>query len=207
MENVQALQSLLAVVETKVNATEAALAELHNRQRVLEQMLAEEIGNVPANVPATPRGDRSETATVTFPPSEPSVHPSTPEQRRTLGRRVLGKTELVERVLSEADRPLGPTEIMARLEAVGLPQRDTEAVRGALAWLKRKGSAKTLARSQWVLVGGRVDQRLSQEAPSPEEPGDEAFPPEAERPVTTVSSVRGEESPGGADSEQVEVGR
>jgi hypothetical protein len=198
MENVRALQSLLAGVKAKVNATEAILADLHNRQSVLEQMLAEEIGDAPPidTINMYQFGDSISGDKVVV------HHPSAPEQWK-----LLGKTEAVERVLSEADQPLGPTEIMERLEAVGLPQRDTEAVRGALAWLKRKGTAKTLARSQWVLAGGRVDQRLSQEPPSPEEPGDEAFPPEAERPVTTVSSVRGEESPGGADLEQVEVGR
>jgi hypothetical protein len=201
-ENVRALQSLLAGVKAKVNATEAILADLHNRQSVLEQMLAEEMRGAPPidTINMHQFGDVSGDSV-----SGDKVevhHPSAPVQWK-----LVGKTEAVERVLSEADQPLGPTEIMERLEAVGLPQRDTEAVRGALAWMKRKGSAKALARSRWVLVGGRVDQRLSQEAPSPEEPGDEAFPPEAERPVTTVSPVRGEESPGGADSEQVEVGR
>jgi hypothetical protein len=182
-EHEQALRSLLAGVKAKVDSAEAVLADLHNRQRVLEQMLVEEMGSAPARVLDTPRDDTPGTADVTL-PSGGRMHFLTADE----AWKVIGKTGAVKRVLSEADRPLGPTDIVDRLKSVGLPQKDTEAVRGALAWLKKKGVAKALGRSQWVLVEGSVDRRLRQEAPRTSSSEDSVAPESSDEETPTTEA-------------------
>jgi hypothetical protein len=129
----------------------AELADLHVERRGLELALARLAGT------AEYGGSIAQLQQIT---SEPESIPLEEEWR------MLGKTDAVKRVLAEATKPLSPSEIVVTLKSVGLPQGDSESVRGALAYLKRKGKANFISRSQWILIDGAVHRRLQREEPA-----------------------------------------
>lgn len=145
-----ALRELLAETASRVAKKEAELAELRVEQRGLELAYSRLNAGDDWSV-AESRPVNSESAAL------PRTSPVSLEEWQKLG-----KTERVERILERATKPLGPAEIVDILNSVGLPQKDSETVRGALAYLKRRGKATFLNRSQWVLVDGAVHQRHQQ---------------------------------------------
>jgi len=146
------LRALLADVSIRAAEVEAQLADLHVERRGLElslaRLTAEGVEDDRSVEARQARGDHA---------ALPSTR-QVPEEWQSLG-----KTAAVKRVLEEATKPLGPAEIVATLDSVGLQQEDSESVRGALAYMKRKGEAIFVGRSQWVLVDGAVHQRLQRE--------------------------------------------
>jgi hypothetical protein len=158
-ENERVLRHYLAEIRAEVDATEAALEDLRTQQRVLEQLLARESESGPTRALDTPRDGTTDHII----PTDESVPVLTDEEQQWQGLTI---TKAVTRVLDEASYPMSPAQIVAYLNSVGLTQKDSESVRGALAWLKRKGIAKALGYAQWALAGGSVDQRPRQEAPT-----------------------------------------
>jgi len=150
------LRALLTDVNIRAAEVEAKLADLHLERRGLElslaRLTAEGVEDDRSVEPRQARGDHA---------ALPSTR-QVPEEWQSLG-----KTAAVKRVLEEATKPLGPAEIVATLDSVGLPQEASESVRGALAYLKRKGEAIFVGRSQWVLVGVAMHQRLQREEAEP----------------------------------------
>ncbi len=162
----EVIRALLADVNVRVTETEAKLADLHLERRGLELSLARLTAETVEDdkiVEWRAAGD-----------DHAALHSThqVPEEWQALG-----KTAAVKRVLEEATEPLGPADVVARLNSVGLPQEDSESVRGALAYMKRKREATFVGRSQWVLVGGAVHQRIQREA--------EGHPTDTETPAVT----------------------
>jgi hypothetical protein len=153
----EVIRGLLADVNSRAAKIEAELNDLRVEQRGLELSLARLTAEAAENDDRRDAQHAQVSDPTAFPKQMPRFLPQEEEWR------MLGKTAAVKRVLAEATEPLGPADVMAVLESVGLPQEDSEPVRGALAYLKRKGEATWIGRSQWVLVGGAVHQRLRQE--------------------------------------------
>lgn len=155
---VETVRALLAEVTAQATEAEARLTDLRAEQRGLELSLARLTSE--ATQGNTFAADKVETETPSFPSQRGSDFPAHAETWQQLG-----KTNAVKRVLEQATKPLAPADIVDVLGSVGLPQRDSESVRGALAYLKRKGKAIPIGRSQWVLINGAVYQRLQGERP------------------------------------------
>lgn len=154
----EVIRTLLADVNSRATKIEAELNDLLVERRGLELSLA----RLTAEAAAEDDGKRDpQDVQISDPAAPPDQMPRFLSHEEEW--HLLGKTAAVKRVLAEAAEPLGPSDVMAVLESVGLPQEDSEVVRGALAYLKRKGEATSVGRSQWVLIGGAVHQRLQQE--------------------------------------------
>lgn len=143
------------MVDAEVEAAKAQtnLDELRIRTRVLEQLITEEAGTLAA-APVAQEVPVQDVPTVVPPKPEAAVSEPTGSAGPLAALRI---TEAIRLVLNQSDRPLGPSEVMDRLTAGGLPQEDTAAVRGALAWLKKKGTAATRGRSNWVMIDSPAD--------------------------------------------------
>ncbi|MBV8542833.1 MAG: hypothetical protein JO364_08130 [Pseudonocardiales bacterium] len=149
------IRALLAEVNSRTAEIEAKLADLQVERRGLELSLARLTAEVAAE------DDRSvaqsqQINSEAFPRQSPELSP------REEGW-PLGMTAAVGRVLEDATKPLAPADIVNTLNSVGLRQEDSESVRGALSYLRRRGKAIAVGRSQWVLVNGAVHQRLQRE--------------------------------------------
>ena len=136
-----ALRGLLADVEREEAQLQARLEEVRLERRGLELALRRQQG-----------GDASPPL-AGLPPPDEEVSLPLPDAPQPAGDWArLNQTEAVAKVLAEATTPLSAREVADRLAAVGMPQDNTDAVRGGLAYLKRKGRATFHSRGQWVLV-------------------------------------------------------
>ncbi len=155
------VRALLAGVQRAIAETEARLSDLRVEERGL-MLTARRLG-VPLDDVPPPLGNASvEEATVTSRSAVGPMFSGSGALAPGLGTGATRMTDLVEEVLRRAERPLSPKDIAERLTALGHPQENTEAVRGALAYLKRRKPprARDIARSKWVLPGGSHDLDL-----------------------------------------------
>lgn len=67
-------------------------------------------------------------------------------------------TDLVTEILRSAERPIGPKDVVAILNTMGMPQESTTQVRGTIGYLNRKGQLRQISRGAWVLKGGPLDR-------------------------------------------------
>lgn len=156
-DQVQVIRTLLADVNTRAAEIETKLADLHAERRGLELSLTRLTAEA-AREDETVQQSRQLDSEPPPPPRElPRFVPREEEWR------LLNKTAAVKRVLQEATTPMAPADVVDVLNSVGLPQDDSESVRGTLAHLKKKGEATFFGRSRWVLIGGAVHRRLQRE--------------------------------------------
>ncbi len=147
MDITEALEAALADVKAaiphaKAEAEKAArhVAELQEEERGLHLALARHSASVGTSAIST-------TVTPT-PPTEPAVREATSAEPHG-DWTSLNNMDAVLRVLTEAQHPLSPREIVAALQATGRSD-NSEQVRAALAYLKRLGHVSLLSRAQWI---------------------------------------------------------
>ena len=154
-DQVQVIRALLTDVNTRAAEIEAKLADLHAERRGLELSLARLTAEAAREDETVQQSRQLDSESASLPSRQLPRFVS-----RAEGWRLLSKTDAVKRVLENATTPMAPADVVDVLNSVGLPQDDSESVRGTLAHLKKKGEATFVGRSQWVLVGSDVHRRL-----------------------------------------------
>lgn len=82
----------------------------------------------------------------------PAVEPTSPTTPAPVAWTKITRLDAVERVLAQTDRPMSPSEIAARLSALGRQGDTGNYVAAALSHLKRKGLVRKERRGEWIIT-------------------------------------------------------
>lgn len=185
----EALQAALDEVSAEEGQVRARLDELEVERRGLELALRRHLGeNV--TVTAVEKGSTTHW-TIDGPDVAPDVAAAAAREVESAGLADVEHsgtmTDTVAQILQHADRPLSPKDIVIELAALGIPQENTTAVRGAISYLKRQERVYALGRGAWVMPGSPYDQHKR---------GDDMFsqvedtaPTDAETPAADAAGV------------------
>ncbi len=146
----------------------AQLDDLETEQRGLELTLARIPGalqhrsrrtiNIPRRPVAQQPSEEGELELETPPVVEVTEYPPGALQFQNMGH-----TEAITKVLEKAERLMSPADILSELQAAGYQIEDSDPIRGALAYLKRKKRADLARRGAWYLVGSPAHQAFERD--------------------------------------------
>lgn len=133
MDLIDALASVEALIPGAQQVVDSAA-------RRLDDLLAEKRG---LELALSRHGGRPRTATVE---TDSGV-----DETDTREWVLMARTDAARQVLLEADVPLAPKDVVARLGIMGRSDSSNQ-VRAALAYLKSQGKATLVARGQWLVA-------------------------------------------------------